>query len=582
VRLTIFTSPKPFSRGHIRIIQRNAIRSWLRLRPEPKIILFGNDEGVMDISQELGLIHVPDVATSPQGTPLISDMFRRAEAVAEGNILVFANADMMLFQSLAEAGAILREGFQQFLAVGQRYDLDIKEELYFDGLDDLKRLNDLVKAQGELHSPSGMDWMMFTKELWPSIPDFIIGRAAWDGALLSRTLRANIPVVDATEYVLAIHQNHDYGHLRGDWQEAWDGPEAKRNRDLAEPFPYIVNLWYSTYRLLRSGAVLKKSHPPPLPDRTVNDPGGAMITQGRQFPPAAVHNQRAFIAPSNAPVPTVPPIFVDTIEPWSIKKHFPITIFTCPKPFNERFGTIQDNAIASWTLLSPTPEIILFGDDDDGIEDAAARHGCIHVKKLRKSGGGAPYVTYVFKEAEERANGGLLAWINCDIILGQAPGRSFLDVVLRVADHLPEFLMIGRRWHVDLGGKTVNFRRGRWWSDLRKLVHRSGKLDSPDALDYFVFTPGLWGKLPPLRLGRAAYDGALIELALKAKKPIVDATDATFVVHQAHDYSHVDGGRDTVWNGPDAQRNRKLVPGWARDIRHATHKVTSGGVIKKG
>jgi len=40
-----------------------------------------------------------------------------------------------------------------------------------------------------------------------------------------------------------------------------------------------------------------------------------------------------------------------------------LTLFALPKPFRGRNGIIQQNAIRSWTLLEPTPEIILFGDE---------------------------------------------------------------------------------------------------------------------------------------------------------------------------------------------------------------------------
>ncbi len=58
--LTIFTVPKPF-RGHIKVIQTNAIRSWLLLRPECEVILFGNDEGTAEIACELGRRHIPNI-----------------------------------------------------------------------------------------------------------------------------------------------------------------------------------------------------------------------------------------------------------------------------------------------------------------------------------------------------------------------------------------------------------------------------------------------------------------------------------------------------------------------------------------
>jgi hypothetical protein len=58
--LTIFTIAKPFH-GHIDVIQANAINSWLRLCPQPEIILFGNDEGTASTASQLGVRYVPDV-----------------------------------------------------------------------------------------------------------------------------------------------------------------------------------------------------------------------------------------------------------------------------------------------------------------------------------------------------------------------------------------------------------------------------------------------------------------------------------------------------------------------------------------
>ncbi len=61
--LTLFSTPKPF-RGHINIIQRNALESWRRLDPDAEIILFGDDEGAAEVCRELGLRHEPKVLRS--------------------------------------------------------------------------------------------------------------------------------------------------------------------------------------------------------------------------------------------------------------------------------------------------------------------------------------------------------------------------------------------------------------------------------------------------------------------------------------------------------------------------------------
>ena len=44
--LTLFTTPKPF-RGIFATIQRNALRSWTLLRPACDVLLFGNEDGII-------------------------------------------------------------------------------------------------------------------------------------------------------------------------------------------------------------------------------------------------------------------------------------------------------------------------------------------------------------------------------------------------------------------------------------------------------------------------------------------------------------------------------------------------------
>jgi hypothetical protein len=74
--LTIFSIPKPF-RGHIAVIQRNAIRSWKTVNPECQIILFGDEEGVAEIAAELRVQHEPYVQRNEFGTLSCKDRENR-------------------------------------------------------------------------------------------------------------------------------------------------------------------------------------------------------------------------------------------------------------------------------------------------------------------------------------------------------------------------------------------------------------------------------------------------------------------------------------------------------------------------
>jgi hypothetical protein len=76
--LSIFAFPKPF-RGHIATIQRNAISSWVRLRPQCEIFLFGDEEGTAEVAKEFGACHVSEMARNEYGTPLLSDVFEKGE-----------------------------------------------------------------------------------------------------------------------------------------------------------------------------------------------------------------------------------------------------------------------------------------------------------------------------------------------------------------------------------------------------------------------------------------------------------------------------------------------------------------------
>ena len=168
--LTIFAIPKAFE-GHTGIIQRNALTSWTRLTPRPDIILFGRDPGTAEVARELNLRHVPDVAVSDHGTPLVKDLFDRAGAMAKTAVLAYVNADIILGQDFLEAAAAVRDKFPRFLMVGQRHDLDITAPLNFDDPHWHDALKRRVDEQASLHAVSALDYFVFTKGLWPDMPE---------------------------------------------------------------------------------------------------------------------------------------------------------------------------------------------------------------------------------------------------------------------------------------------------------------------------------------------------------------------------------------------------------------------------
>ncbi len=248
-----------------------------------------------------------------------------------------------------------------------------------------------------------------------------------------------------------------------------------------------------------------------------------------------------------------------------------LVLFGLPKAFRGHVGTIQRNAIESWRRLGVASQILLFGDEV-GTADVAAEYGCRHVPVVRRNARGTPLVDDVFRIAERLAPRPLLCYVNADTML--LP--DFGDAVKSLGVVREPLLVIGRRWDLTVE-ERLDFARG-WDAELRRRLTRVGQLHDPAAVDYFVFSRGLWPEVPPFALGRTAWDNWLVFAARRRGARVVDATASVTCVHQTHDYSHVPGGWTEVWRGPEAQKNLELAGGGAQlyTVHDATDILRGG------
>jgi len=204
--LTFFCVPKPFDDRHIAIIQKNAILSWKKLRPVCEIILIGDERGVADIAREYGVVYVPEIKKNENGTPLVNDAFRIARERSRFPILAYADCDVILMSDFAKAVSLVRE--PMFLMASRRWRLAVNEIINFNDPEWETQLHARVTQEGALHGPSALDYFVFPRSLDFKMPPFIMGRSGWDNWLVYQTISANIPFIDATPMVTAIHQNH--------------------------------------------------------------------------------------------------------------------------------------------------------------------------------------------------------------------------------------------------------------------------------------------------------------------------------------------------------------------------------------
>lgn len=205
--VTFFTIPKPFE-GVIGISQKNAIKSWLALHPGSEVIVFGNEKGAAEAAKEIGFRHVKEVRRNQFGTPLISEAFKVAKNIAKHDKLVYINTDIILLTNLSDVAK--RIILKEYFVVGRRIDLDFKEVVNSTNPQWQKELLDQARKVGRIHGYSGIDYFLFPKSLSPEMPPFPVGRPGWDSWFLYYIRSRKIPLIDATEVVTAIHQNHPY------------------------------------------------------------------------------------------------------------------------------------------------------------------------------------------------------------------------------------------------------------------------------------------------------------------------------------------------------------------------------------
>lgn len=258
--ITFFTNPRPFS-GQFARIQRNAILSWKATCPGCQIILFEDEDGTASkAAQDLGVKFVSNRKTSEFGTPLLNDSFSKVKDAAKFDIIVQISADIILTDTFLPAVKKAREKMQgkPFFMGGRRTNLDFEEAIDFNKTDWQETLMEKVRQKGSLFRPSAMDYWVLTKNLPFEFPAFAIGRIGTDSWLVYKLRSQKIPVIDATQVITIVHQNHPYPRKR----EQSFAVEEQRNIALAGGLLNLMTLREADWILTKDG--LAK---PPFPRR---------------------------------------------------------------------------------------------------------------------------------------------------------------------------------------------------------------------------------------------------------------------------------------------------------------------------
>lgn len=253
-----------------------------------------------------------------------------------------------------------------------------------------------------------------------------------------------------------------------------------------------------------------------------------------------------------------------------------LTLFSVPKPFSGPAALAQRNAIASWKLLGDGVQVVLVGDEAGVAEAARDLHADLIVEVAR-SDRGTPRLDDVFARVDAIAAHELRCFVNADIVLL----ADFLPAVAasRAAGH--RFLMVGQTRDLAVDAELELTAAGSR-DALAARALREGRLRGAAAIDYFVFTPGLFDPMPRFVVGRARFDNWLVWRA-RTRGPVIDATKGVVAVHQRHDYGHLAGGFREAYLGEEAMRNEELAlaEGKIFTIHDASHALRADGSLRR-
>jgi len=255
--LILGAAPKKFE-GNIATIQDNAIKSWVRLFGAENIILFG-DKTIEKEAKRLGVKYeYPETTNS--GLPLLNSIFNICRSYNK-KYIAYINSDIILFDDFVDSLEFLDVNFKQkFLLVGRRTNLNIENNIDF--LDNKWQSNLILEANknGVLVDRNWIDYFCFPTAVFSDIPALRIGRAGFDNYLLYKAKKDKVKIIDATDSILAIHQNHNYAHHPQDKSGVWYGEDAQENLKLAGGYCNYFSLLESDFKLI-DGCLKKNINP---------------------------------------------------------------------------------------------------------------------------------------------------------------------------------------------------------------------------------------------------------------------------------------------------------------------------------
>ena len=256
MKITFVCCPKPFLKEYFDI-QNNAIQSWIRLEYVDKIIICGDEQGIekyatnlqneVNTDENQKIIYKKTIKRNKFNTPLIDKLFKIGTQT-DNQYVCYINSDIIILSDFCTTFKAFLNKFPErksFLLIGQRWDWTNPKPIDFNDINWQSNVKKQAKSDGKMHSPTGIDYFLHTKETFPHIYPFAIGKFFWDHWIVGNAFkRSNVITVDVSETVFAIHQDSPWyinKVIQTDRKKAMQSIEATKNKSFDRYGRHIGN-----------------------------------------------------------------------------------------------------------------------------------------------------------------------------------------------------------------------------------------------------------------------------------------------------------------------------------------------------
>jgi len=247
--LILFSSPKP-RREDTEAVQISAFRSWRRIFPKSRILLFGDGVTWDTFAREEGLELAGPLPLGTEGGEVIQFLFEKVSVLAGDGMAMYLNSDIFLDLSAPAAVASLESLRGPWLASARRCCLSQWAGPVLEKEVNWKMFYARARKEGVWGEACAMDMFLFRKLSFQTMPAFLIGHMGWDNWMVYHARSQNIPVIDISKAMRLIHCAHDYSYAKGNSAPSRrDGPLEEANLKMLGGEEKLFHLGHATHEL---------------------------------------------------------------------------------------------------------------------------------------------------------------------------------------------------------------------------------------------------------------------------------------------------------------------------------------------